>query len=53
MEYNKLFLKELLIVLEDNLFDLDRWSVRNDDQINKEVDELKELLNKVKEITQN
>ena len=53
MEYNKLYIKELLLALEEEFRDLDRWSVENDDVVNEEVDKMKELLNKVKEITQN
>ena len=53
MEYNKLYIKELLLALDEEFRDLDRWSVENDDVVNEEVDKMKELLNKVKEIVKN
>lgn len=42
--YDKKFLKTTLLILEDNLEDLEKWSVYNKDKFNHEVSELKTMI---------
>lgn len=46
--YNKLYLKELLRVLKDDIKDLGMWSAYNDDLINEEVEDITDLLDDIK-----
>ena len=46
--YDKKFLKTTLLILEDNLKDLDMWSVYNKDRFNNEISELKTMIKTLK-----
>jgi hypothetical protein len=46
--YNTKYLKNTLLILEDNLKDLETWSVYNKDRLNNEISELKTMIKTLK-----
>jgi hypothetical protein len=46
--YNTKYLKTTLLILEDNLGDLDKWSVYNGDKFNEEVSRLRKIVETMK-----
>ena len=46
--YDQKFLKTTLLILEDNLKDLEMWSVYNKDRFNNEISELKTMIKTLK-----
>jgi hypothetical protein len=47
--YDQKFLKTTLLILEDNLKDLEMWSVYNKDRFNNEISELKTMIKTLKD----
>lgn len=47
-QYDKKDLKITVQILKDQLKDLEKWSVHNDDKFSEEIDTIKNILNKLK-----
>ena len=47
-KHDKKYLKLLVRIMQDELVDLEEWSTYNKDKYNKEISEIRELLEKIK-----
>lgn len=51
--YSKRYFKNLVLILEDSLYDMTQWSIQNNDEYNKEIKDIKNAVEELKKLLLN